>query len=48
MQRAVEYFGAQDAVEFGTGSVLTGLLKRINSSIARKQAGSIGEINALC
>lgn len=47
MRYALESFGPKAAIEFGTGAVLTGLMKRISPETARLNAGTIGEIAKL-
>jgi [acyl-carrier-protein] S-malonyltransferase len=47
MQYALNHFKCAAAIEFGTGAVLSGLMKRINPEIPRLSAGSVAEIAKL-
>lgn len=47
MENAVKEFAPTNAVEFGPGNVLTGLLKRINPAIKRTNVNSIDSAKAL-
>lgn len=47
MQNAVNNFHPNAAIEFGSGAVLSGMLKRIDSGISRKNADSVQNIEKL-
>lgn len=47
MENAVKEFSPTMAVEFGNGNVLSGLLKRINPSLARFECGSLSALDKL-